>query len=227
MASRLPGILSLLDEDIRQSEVFRNATTHRSASRRNNERLEFLGDSVLNLVISEYLYNHEVAADEGKLSRLRAFLVKGETLGRMAQQAHLGDHLTLGAGELKSGGFRRESILADALEAIIGAVYLLKGLDYTRQYVLALYEEQLKNLPEAETLKDPKSRLQEWLQSRAMPPPAYEVVSVSGEAHRQRFVVACRVAPLDRTSTAEGSSRRAAEQEAARQLLEALLSEAK
>ncbi|MGF1547404.1 MAG: ribonuclease III [Thiotrichales bacterium] len=214
----------LLDDEILRSDLIDKAITHRSASKTNNERLEFLGDSVLNLVMSEYLYERHPEADEGDLSRLRSFLVRGQSLAALAQREQLGEHLVLGQGELKSGGFRRDSILADAVEAIIGAVFKLKGFEYTRCFVLELFATELAALPPAETLKDPKSRLQEWLQSRGLTPPQYEVVSVTGEAHRQTVTVACMVAAMESRATAAASSRRSAEQEAAQQVLSQLLS---
>ncbi|MGF1643007.1 MAG: ribonuclease III [Thiotrichales bacterium] len=221
---RRPRIFRLLDEDVLRSDLLDEAITHRSASKKNNERLEFLGDSVLSLVMSEYLHEHHPDADEGDLSRLRSYLVRGASLAVLAQREQLGEHLVLGQGELKSGGYRRDSILADAVEAIIGAVFKLKGFDYSRRFVLELFADALATLPPAETLKDPKSRLQEWLQSRGMSPPQYTVLSVTGEAHRQTVTAACIVAPLELRAIASASSRRGAEQEAAHQVLNQLLS---
>ncbi len=219
----LPRMLQLLDERVRESDWFAKAITHRSAGRKNNERLEFLGDSVLSLIIANHLFERFPDVDEGDLSRLRSHLVRGSTLSRIAGANQLGDYLKLGAGELKSGGFRRESIMEDAFEAIIGATYLVMGLDYTREYVLSVYREELENLPELESLKDPKSRLQEWLQSRACPLPEYRVLDISGEAHKQVFTAECRVAQPEVTTRASGSSRRKAEQAAAAKALEIVL----
>lgn len=216
-------IFSLLDEDIQQSELLVKAITHRSASKKNNERLEFLGDSVLNLVITEYLYDVMPKASEGELSRMRAHLVKGTTLSAMAQEHGLGQHLKLGPGELKSGGFRRQSIMEDAVEAIIGAVFLLRGFEYTRQYILELFNERLASLPESESLKDPKSRLQEWLQSRGEDLPQYSVVDVEGEAHKQTFTCQCQIQYQGIVTQASGSSRRKAEQKTALAALEIIL----
>lgn len=198
-----------------------NALTHRSAGSRNNERLEFLGDAVLNFVIASELYARFPEAAEGELSRLRASLVKQDTLAILARSADLGSRLKLGSGELKSGGHRRDSILADALEAVLGAVYLDGGFDACRQLIQALYQERLDSLPTATSLTDPKTRLQEYLQSRRMPLPMYDVVEVSGEAHAQTFTVECR---FERGGKSEitrgiGSSRRRAEQDAAQQAL--------
>ena len=213
----------LLPADVTESELFKQAITHRSAGGSNNERLEFLGDSVLGLTISEYLFRQAPDADEGDLSRLRASLVRGESLAEIGLALDLGDSLRLGPGELKSGGFRRKSILEDALEAIIGAVYLLKGLEFTRGFIHSLFARQLDNLPDPETLKDPKSRLQEWLQSRGYDVPAYQVLSTSGQAHNRRFVAECRIPALKLVCQHEGASRRKAEQGAAEQALQKIL----
>ncbi len=206
----------------RDPALFEAALTHRSASGRNNERLEFLGDAVLNLLAADQLFRAHPLADEGDLSRLRARVVSAEPLAGIAQQLALGEALQLGSGELKTGGFRRQSILADALEAVIGAIYLDRGLDETRRVVEPLLAPLLAAAPEPEALKDPKTRLQEWLQARALPLPDYAVEQVAGLQHEQRFRVRCSVAALDATSRGEGSSRRRAEQEAARLLLENL-----
>jgi len=202
--------------------LFQAALTHRSASGRNNERLEFLGDAVLNLVASDQLYRRHPAATEGDLSRLRARVVSAEPLADIAQALELGEALQLGSGELKTGGFRRQSILADALEALIGAIYLDRGLDAARAVVEPLLEPRIAAAPEPEALKDPKTRLQEWLQARGLPLPAYAVTGVSGQPHEQRFVVRCEVESLGAAASGDGSSRRRAEQEAARLLLERL-----
>ncbi|CAG0911546.1 unnamed protein product, partial [Cyprideis torosa] len=208
-------LFTLLDEEVRESDLIRKAITHRSASKKNNERLEFLGDSVLSLVITEHLYQRMPDASEGDLSRMRAHLVKGTTLAAMAQELGLGEYLRLGPGELKSGGFRRHSIMEDAIEAIIGAVFLMRGFPTAREYILELFKERLDNLPARDSLKDPKSRLQEWLQSRGKALPLYEVVDVQGEAHKQTFTCECRVESEGIVTTASGSSRRKAEQKTA------------
>lgn len=201
------------------------ALTHRSAQGDNNERLEYLGDAVLSFIVAEMLFHAHRSATEGELSRYRASLVSGETLGAIALDLGLGEHIRLGEGELKSGGFRRASILADALEAVIGAVYLDLGIDAARDAVKRLLADRLLALPSAAELKDPKTRLQERLQGRGIPLPAYEVAEVSGEPHAQRFVVRCRVESLDLMAEAEGTSRRRAEQEAASRVLEQLEAE--
>lgn len=202
--------------------LLRNALTHRSVSGDNNERLEFLGDSILNFVIAAELFQNYANAPEGDLSRLRASLVNKETLVKVAQQLELGDFILLGSGELKSGGFRRKSILADAVEAIFGAVYLDAGFDASRQLILRLYESWLETGIDIEQLKDPKTRLQEYLQSRRQVLPDYEVVEAYGKPHAQTFKVRCVVAGLDRNIYGIGSSRRKAEQQAAEAVLEIL-----
>lgn len=198
------------------------ALTHRSHGNRNNERLEFLGDSIVNMVIAEHLYQHFEQAREGQLSRLRARMVKGVTLAEIGREFELGDYLRLGSGELKSGGFRRESILADAVESIIAAIYLDSDFYTCRDQVLRWFRQRLADLDLQDTQKDPKTRLQEYLQSRQFPLPQYEVVSVGGEAHAQTFHVACSLPSLDRRTTGTGNSRRIAEQEAARNALREL-----
>lgn len=198
------------------------ALTHRSHGKRNNERLEFLGDSILNFVIAEALFIRFPEAREGQLSRLRALLVKGETLSEIAREKQLGDYLRLGSGELKSGGFRRDSILADAVEAIIGAIYMDSDMDTVRRYILDWYQSRLESTSLENTQKDSKTRLQEFLQSRRAPLPEYELLSVEGEAHKQTFQIRCNIKLLDQPTEGVGSSRRQAEQEAAKQALVAL-----
>ncbi len=196
-----------------------DALTHRSFSSRNNERLEYLGDAVLSFIVAEMLYGEFPDATEGELSRYRASLVSGESLGAVALDLGLGDHLRLGEGELKSGGFRRASILADALEAVIGAVYLGAGLDAARAAVKRLLGPRLSLLPAAADLKDAKTRLQERLQARGLALPRYEILEVTGEPHDQRFRVRCSADDLGVAADATGTSRRRAEQEAAERLL--------
>ena len=205
-----------------EPELLKLALTHRSFGNSNNERLEFLGDSIVNMVIAEHLYLHFEKAREGQLSRLRARMVKGVTLAEIGREFGLGDYLRLGSGELKSGGFRRESILADAVESIIGAIYLDSDFYTCREQVLRWFRERLARLDLQDTQKDPKTRLQEYLQSRQYPLPRYEVISVDGEAHQQTFHVCCELTSLDRKTTGTGSSRRVAEQEAARNALREL-----
>ncbi len=198
------------------------ALTHRSVGSKNNERLEFLGDSILNFVIAEDLFRRFPNAREGQLSRLRAQLVKGVTLAEIAKEFGLGDYLLLGSGELKSGGFRRESILADAVESIIGAIFNDVGFDACKERILHWYHDRLEGLSLQDTKKDPKTRLQEFLQSRQQALPQYDVVSVQGEAHAQTFFVECQIDMLKQKTEGKGSSRRVAEQQAARRALTAL-----
>ncbi|MCC7462582.1 MAG: ribonuclease III [Gammaproteobacteria bacterium] len=210
---------SRLGHEARAPELFAAALTHRSATGTNNERLEFLGDAVLNLIAAEHLYEHFPRADEGTLSRLRARLVSGEPLARIAAGLGVGEALALGPGELKTGGFRRESILADALEALCGALYLDAGIETARRLMLGLLAPEIASLEPGVELKDPKTRLQEWLQARGLGLPVYRIASVSGEPHAQHFCVRCEVAALAAEAAGEGSSRRRAEQAAAEKLL--------
>jgi ribonuclease-3 len=201
-------------------DLLDQALTHRSFGPVNNERLEYLGDAVLSFVVAELLFRRFPAASEGELSRYRASLVSGEALAALAAELGLGERLRLGDGEMKSGGQRRATILADALEAVFGAVYLDQGLDAARGAAERLLAGALAALPEAAALKDPKTRLQEWLQGRGHALPAYTVLEVSGEPHEQRFRVRCDIPALSLSAVAEGSSRRRAEQEAAQRILE-------
>lgn len=198
------------------------ALTHRSVGSNNNERLEFLGDSVLNFVIAEALYQRFASASEGDLSRLRASLVKKETLAKIARELQLGDALRLGSGELKSGGYRRDSILADTTEAIIGAVLLDGGFKCCQAFVQHLYEPRLAALRLDQPLKDPKTRLQEYLQARKLPLPKYVVTQVDGADHAQHFRVECSIGGLNNPCVGEGSNRRKAEQQAASEALHLL-----
>jgi ribonuclease-3 len=202
------------------------ALTHRSANKSHNERLEFLGDSVLNFLMSVELYHRFPEADEGDLSRLRAQLVKGETLGKLALELKLGEFLRLGEGELKSGGFRRESILADTVEAIIGAIYLDAGIEATKAFILRIYATALAQTCLSDNLKDPKTRLQELMQAQGLNLPNYAVIETLGQAHNQIFKVACTVTVLTEPVMASGNSRRKAEQMAAAQALELIKGQA-
>jgi ribonuclease-3 len=198
------------------------ALTHRSAGADHNERLEFLGDSILNCCVARLLYDAHPEADEGALSRLRATLVSGETLAQIAGELGLGEHLLLGPGELKTGGFRRASILADALEAILGAVFLESGFDAAAAAVARIIGPRLSDLPAADTLKDPKTRLQEALQAHGLALPVYTLTAAAGDPHMQSFTVTCEVPVLDISAVGEGGSRRRAEQLAAAKMLEIL-----
>ncbi|WP_346836834.1 ribonuclease III [Microbulbifer sp. SAOS-129_SWC] len=202
------------DREAESRELLQLALTHRSHGSRNNERLEFLGDSILGFTIGAALFEKFPQGREGQLSRLRAQLVSGETLAELAREMELGDCLRLGEGEMKSGGFRRASILADAVEALIGAIYLDAGLEAARARVLAWFAPRLEKLS-LETAKDPKTRLQEWLQARQKPLPEYKVVEVVGAEHAQQFVVECRVSGLREPIRGQAPNRRAAEKLAA------------
>jgi ribonuclease III len=200
----------------------RAALTHRSAGAEHNERLEFLGDSILNCSVARLLYDAHPEADEGALSRLRASLVSGESLAQIAADLNVGEYLHLGSGELKSGGFRRASILADALEAILGAVFLDAGFDAASAAVGRLVAPKMADLPSAEALKDPKTRLQELLQARGLALPNYTLTAVAGDPHAQSFTVTCEVLVFGAAAVGEGASRRRAEQLAAAKVLELL-----
>ena len=214
---------ALTGYQFRQQDLLEQALTHRSYSRSsNNERLEFLGDSILNLIISNHIYLRFTEADEGELSRLRASLVKKETLAQVAIGIGLGDHIHLGGGELKSGGYRRASILSDALEAIIGAVYLDSDYEQTETTVLHLFESRLQGIDKSANLRDPKTQLQEYLQAHKKNLPRYRVEQTSGKSHDQVFTVSCKVSDLDLQTKGKGSSRKKAEQQAARKVLDQL-----
>lgn len=209
------GLERLIDYQFKNQSLLQQALTHRSHGSQNNERLEFLGDGVLNFIIAHQLYQRFSKLSEGDLSRMRAQLVKEPTLGELAASLNLGDHLRLGEGELKSGGWRRPSVLADALEAIIGAAYLDGGFETAEQIVVRLFTPLLEKLDPKAIGKDPKSLLQEYLQGRKMELPEYKLVATEGEAHCQTFRVECHIGKLNITTSGEGSSRRAAEQQAA------------
>ena len=198
-----------------QTSLLHQALTHRSHSAANNERIEFLGDSVLNCCVAHELYQRFGTVKEGELSRLRANLVRQETLAELAQQLELGTCLRLGEGELKSGGFRRPSILADGLEALLGAVFLDGGFDAAQGVIRSLYAGLLEHLDPQTLGKDPKTLLQELLQARKIPLPQYAVVGTQGAAHSQQFEVECQIPQLAIRTTGFGASRRIAEQEAA------------
>jgi ribonuclease III len=198
------------------------AVTHRSAGADHNERLEFLGDSMLNCGVARLLYDAHPEADEGALSRLRATLVSGETLAQIAGELGLGEHLLLGPGEVKTGGFRRASILADALEAILGAIFLDSGFDAAAAVVARIIGPRMSDLPAADALKDPKTRLQEALQAHGVALPVYTLTAAAGDPHMQSFTVTCEVPVLGVSAVGEGGSRRRAEQLAAAKLLELL-----
>lgn len=211
-----------LGYSFKNQNIIREALTHRSVCKSNNERLEYLGDSILNFVIASALFKMFPDAKEGELSRIRSYLVKGDRLTEIAQSLQLGGFLELGPGELKSGGARRASILEDAFEALIGAVYLDSNIIETHRVVIELYTEQFKSIPESDDLKDPKTRLQEYLQARKLPLPEYHIEETSGEQHKKKFTVSCKVEGLDVNTLGIAGSRRKAEQESAEKALVAL-----
>lgn len=217
--SGLARLAASLGHQFTNENLLRQALTHRSHSAQHNERLEFLGDSVLNCVIAGALYDTFPQLPEGTLSRMRANLVRQETLADIAVGLKLGDYLLLGEGELRSGGFRRPSILADALESIFGAVFLDAGFEAARAVVLKLFNAAIAGIDPQVSGKDAKTQLQEWLQGKRHPLPEYHLLETRGEAHDQVFVVACHVPALGIRAQGLGRSRRAAEQEAARAVL--------
>ncbi|MWP48276.1 MULTISPECIES: ribonuclease III [unclassified Gilliamella] len=198
------------------------ALTHRSANKMHNERLEFLGDSILSFVIADELYHRFVKQDEGDLSQMRATLVCGQMLAEMGKDFKLGDHLILGQGELKSGGFRRESIISDTVEAIIGAIYLDSNIDTIRQLILSWYQTRLNQIQPGIKQKDAKTKLQEYLQGTHRPRPCYLIVEVTGDNHEQEFLIQCKIDNDDRQYLGRGLSRRKAEQIAAQEALNQL-----
>jgi ribonuclease-3 len=204
-----------LGHAFRQPDLLQQALTHRSYGAAHNERLEFIGDAVLNCAVAAVLYERFPQGPEGELSRVRAHLVNRETLARLARGFDLGRELRLGEGELRSGGTERPSVLADALEAVIGAVFVDDGYDAARAAIERIYADEFEGLDPAALGKDPKTRLQEWLQGRRVPVPEYGVTRVEGEAHAQTFTVECRIPALGIVAAGEGPSRRAAEQQAA------------
>lgn len=199
--------------------LLKQALTHRSAGRPNNERLEFLGDALLNLLVAEFIYECFPKASEGEMTRLRAALVSGAALAQLAREFDLGEHVLLGPGELKSGGFRRDSILADTVEALIAAIYLDAGWEACRNHVRNIFAGRITSAQNMGT-KDPKTSLQELLQANGLPLPEYELISTSGDDHSKTFEVSCAVESLAMRDSGTGTSRRAAEQSAAELLLE-------
>ena len=209
----------------RDEGLLETALTHCSVGRANNERLEYLGDAALGFVIAEALFLKFPSLPEGHLTRLRASLVKKETLVQLARDIDLGDFLRLGAGEIKSGGQHRDSTLANALEALIGAVYLDSGHAICRKFIINLYTDLLKDISPDVLSKDPKTELQEWLQAKKLALPTYSIIKEEGAAHRKTFTVACRIVDMGERVVAEGSSKRNAEQGAASIILERLARE--
>ncbi|WP_374239843.1 ribonuclease III [Zoogloea sp.] len=219
---KLDALQQAIGHRFTRPELLQQAVTHRSFGSPHNERLEFLGDSIVNCVIAIALFERFGELREGDMSRLRANLVRQEALYRLADGLKLGDYLRLGEGEMKSGGHRRPSILADALEAIFAAVFLDAGFEGAKAVIDRLYAASLAGLDPARALKDPKTALQEWLQGRRMPLPRYSLADTRGEAHQQEFEVECEIAGLGLKTRGVGVSRRAAEQQSAQRALELL-----
>lgn len=217
-------LAKLLGYQFNDESLLIQALTHRSFKGAHNERLEFVGDALLGMFVAEALYFAFPKATEGELTRMRSQLVKGQTLTEVAKEYDISSWLLLGPGEMKSGGCRRDSILEDAIESIIGAVYLDSDIEQCRTFVLKLLDERLKQVDPSNALKDPKTQLQEWLQSRKRPLPTYEVAGVSGQAHNQTFKISCTL-DNGKLLSATGTSRRKAEQAAARKALEVVKGE--
>lgn len=222
-------IVKVFNYDFNDDSLLNLALTHRSIGANNNERLEFLGDSILGMVISAELYQRFPAEKEGVLTRLRSMLVKGDTLSKIAAELDLGDIIKLGSGELKSGGFRRASTLADIVESILGAIYLdsrsAHGISQVEKIILNLFASRLDKCEPSGILKDPKTRLQEYLQAKNVALPSYSVLSISGKEHQQTFKVSCSIEGYANNAVATGSSRRKAEQAAAEKALSSLIHE--
>ena len=218
-----------LDYHFKDENLLKLALTHRSLGSNNNERLEFLGDAILGMIISTELFVRFPNEKEGVLTRLRASLVKGETLSEIANELGLGEFIQLGSGELKSGGYRRASTLADVVEAIIGAIYLdsgfESGINEVKKFILKIFNNRLDNCQADGVLKDPKTRLQEYLQAKGQPVPSYNVVAITGKEHQQIFQVSCSIENLSNEFVATGASRRKAEQAAAEKVLNTLNNE--
>ncbi len=221
MKDKLKAIATRLRHEFNNLDLLEQALTHRSAGSMNNERLEFLGDAILGYAISSELYRRHPNAKEGELSRMRSSLVNGEVLAQLAVDLNIGEYLNLGSGERKSGGAMRESILADAMEAIIGAIYLDAGIEKASQFIVHWYGESVDDLSQLQPVKDAKSQLQEWLQGRGLPLPQY-ASTITGKAHSLKFEIVCSVEGLPHRSIGVSSSRRKAEQMAAEKYLEFL-----
>jgi ribonuclease-3 len=219
VASNVRQLQERLQYQFSDPELLELALSHRSRGSANNERLEFLGDSILGLTVTDFLYRQFPNAREGDLSRMRSQIVRAESLAEVAKNLQLGSHLLLGPGEMKSGGHRRESILGDTVEALIGAIYLDSGMAEARLAIESWFAELLAAASDVQPAKDAKTGLQEWLQQRGKPLPVYELVNTGGEAHSRLFTVSCRIEIIDKTISATASSRRKAEQMVAEELL--------
>ena len=226
MSETLADLEQKLGYTFRDERLLVTALTHRSYDKNHNERLEYLGDSILGFIIAEVLYQRFADQPEGILTRFRASLVKRETLAKVARTLGLGEYLFLGTGEKRSGGWRRDSILSNSLEAVIGAIYLDSDLSTCTQFVLNLFQDLINSMSPDKQTKDPKTELQEFLQARKIELPEYSVVAEEGEAHNRKFTVECRIDALGSNVTAQGKSKRAAEQLAARKILELITQQA-
>ena len=222
MKKSLDELMKKIGYEFKNIRLLETALSHRSYGKKNNERLEFLGDSIVNFIIANELFKRFPKTREGDLSRLRSKLVKGETLARLAKEFEIGEVLRLGQGEIKSGGAKRTSILADAVEAIIAAIYVDAGMEICCKRVRAWYKKRLDVLSPDNIQKDPKSELQELLQSKQLPLPKYKLIGAKGEEHEQIFVIECKISLLDEAIRGEGKSRRAAEQKVAEAILKEL-----
>lgn len=224
--SQLDKVSQIFGYQFKDNNLLNLALTHRSMGSENNERLEFLGDSILGMVISSELFSRFPEEKEGVLTRLRSSIVKGDTLSEIAAELNLGDFIKLGSGELKSGGYRRASTLADVVEAIIGAIYLDSKTDFgiskIEKIILTIFKSRIDDCEPSGVLKDPKTRLQEHLQSKNLPLPVYSVVSISGKEHLQTFKVSCSIEGFSNHAVAKGASRRKAEQAAAQKAIDTL-----
>ncbi len=223
MNENFDELCTKLNYQFKDPALIRLALTHRSKNSQHNERLEFLGDSIINCIVAEALYQQFPEATEGELSRWRAVLVNRDSLGDLARQFDLGSYLYLGPGELKSGGGQRQSILSCAIEAVVGAMYLDGGFDLTHKTVMSWYESLLQSLSSASSHKDPKTLLQEYLQAKHLSLPVYQIENVEGAAHKQIFIISCSVEGLTEKTFGKGTSRRRAEQAAAEAMLGVLV----
>lgn len=217
--NKLDSLMRKLNHEFADAGLLALALTHRSKGASNYERLEFLGDSILGFVVADWLYSRYPNLAEGKLSRMRSSLVRKETLAVVARELGMSDFLILGEGELKSGGFNRDSILADTVESVIGALYLDAGFSVAKKFILVNFKPQLDGISDQSTFKDAKSKLQEAMQKQGYELPSYEIVKTLGEQHEQEFTVECSLTELNLASLATARSRRGAEQSAAEQVL--------
>ncbi len=222
MINNSKKLLSALNYQFKDTSLLELALTHRSVGQHNNERLEYLGDALLGFVIADHIFNRFKNSPEGELTRMRANLVKKETLAKLAKKLDLGSHIYLGTGEKKSGGWRRDSILANTFEALIGSIYLDSDFHTCEKCLLEIYKELLEEISPDSHTKDPKTRLQELLQAKKLALPIYNTIKEEGEAHLKTFTVECKIESIENTIIATGRSKRIAEQSSAEQALEIL-----